>query len=88
MMCSKSITKETVDELEIRFFMPKFVTTFVQELQKSIQSSIDAQQHNSAALVTQIEVQLSLLSFYRLYSSKFRGNPLHTFITLIIVIRA
>ncbi len=73
-MCSKSITKETADELEVRFFIPKFVTTLVQELQKNIQSAIDVQHDNGAAQLTQIEVQLSLLNFYRLYSSKFRGK--------------
>lgn len=63
-----------MDELEVRFFIPKFVTTFVRAMQERVQSAAETEHDSSAARLTQIEVQLSLLNFYRLYSSKFRGN--------------
>ena len=54
----------------------------MQALQERVKSAVNVQHDNSAARLTQIEVQLSLLNFYRLYSSKFRGNVEPIFTTI------
>ena len=57
----------------MRFFIPKFVATLVQELQTNVESGNNVT-HDTSSYLTLIEVQLSLLNFYRLYASKFRGK--------------